>query len=181
MPPAFFIRPHARQSLSFRVSRCRERGVTFALEQSNLRPALVTTLACDLYAIGNHPNCLVLTVLKLGGRFIARERVVVIGQVDDCCLAAVVAAKERWALVQTLADEGGDRRDNGHARQASIEGLHIRRKDLRAVGEIIGGISAVVVDDNNVDGVVEERPDWIVLESFTAVDEVEFGLCGYEG
>ena len=119
-------------------------------------PSLVAALGRDLHAVGNHANGLVLGVLELGGRLIAREGVVEVGQVDDGRLAIVVAAEEGRALVQPLADKCGHRRDDRHPRQACAERLHVRGQDLRAIGEVVGGIGAVVIDDDGVDGAVEQ-------------------------
>ena len=58
--------------------------------------------------------------------------------------------------------------------------MDVRRKDLGAVGEVIRSVCAVVVDDDDVYGAVEEWPDGVVLECFTAIDEVELCLCGHE-
>ena len=178
-----------RQTLVVAVLReacgtaCRKRpsGLLHQSASKTERPSLVAALGRNLHAVGNHANGLVLGVFELGGRLIAREGVVGIGQVDDGRLAIVVTPEEGRALIQSLADECGHGRDDRHARQARAERLHVRGQDFRAIGEVVRRVGAVVVNDDRVDGAVEEGPDWVVLESFTTVDEVKLWLCCDKG
>lgn len=126
---------------------------------------MITTVCGNLHAIGNHADRLALRVFEFQCWLIARECIVVIWQIDDSRLTRVVAAEESWALVESFADERGNWWNNRHSRQACTERLDICGQDLRAVGEVVRCVGTVVVDDDDVNGAVEKRPDRVVLES----------------
>ena len=97
----------------------------------------------------------------------------------------LIAPKERRPPVQPLCHKHIHSRYGGHPRQPRRPGLHVRVQDLGAVGEIGGGggaghgrVGRVVVDDEDVDGAVQHRPDGVVLVCFAAVDEGEFRGAG---
>lgn len=51
---------------------------------------------------------------------------------------------------------------------------------LEPLGKVVGSIGTVVVDDDDVHGVVQERPDGVVLQSLATAHQVQFSLCGDE-
>lgn len=148
------------------------------------RPALLAAVIRNLDAIRNHALRLVHSVLDLRCRLAAVERVIEVRDPDDRRRVGRIAAEEGRFLVQLLADEGLDRGDGRHARQTGgLRGV-VGIADLGAVGEVVGRVGAVLVDDYDVDsGAVDEGPDWVALgrDADAAVDEFEGRLGGDEG
>lgn len=63
-----------------------------------------------------------------------------------------------------------------------VERLDVGGEDFGAVGVVRAAVGGVVVDEEDVDaaGWLEHGEDRVILESFAAVDEVEFFLGGNE-
>lgn len=90
-----------------------------------------------------------------------------------------MAAEDAGPLVEPLAREGGDVRDEGHLGQAELLGHEVRVPQLGAVGPVVQRVlvladrlgvrvGRVVVDEDDVDlaGGLDQRPDGVVLVCF---------------
>lgn len=145
-------------------------------------PILRPVLRRNFHAVGDHALRLGLQVLEFRRGFVGGEGVVDVGQVDDEHGIRFVAAEEGGALVQAFRDEGRDVGDVRHFGQPDCLRAEVGFADVGAVGEVVGGVGAVVVGDEHVDVAVrlDHRPDGDVLVAFAAVGEGEVGLCADE-
>lgn len=84
-----------------------------------------------------------------------------------------MAPEERRPRVQSPLDEVLDRSYLRHARQPRGHRPRIRREQRAAGWEIVRGVGRVVVDEQDVDAAVQQKPDRVVLERFAAVDRVK--------
>jgi len=113
-------------------------------------PCRAPTHTSNLHSIGDHALGLVLGILQLRSGFVARERVIDVGKIDNGDLAGVVAAEEGRSFIEAFRDKGVDGRDEGHFCQACAERLNVCGQDLAAVGEVVAVVGRVVVDDYDV-------------------------------
>lgn len=174
LTPSLTITIRAETSLAS-SRQCRTGRLLQKCASQTRWPERVATFGRNLDAIGDHGIGLGGAVLELGGRFVAGEGVVDVGQVDDGDFGGVIATEEGGAFVQALSRKGANGRDEGHLDEAGADRLLVGLEDLAAVGEIIG-VGRVVVDDDHVDAAswLQEGENGVVLARFATVDKAQF-------
>lgn len=115
-------------------------------------------------------------IADLGGCSVARIDVVVVWKVDNGHLGHVVAAKKGRAIREVI-----DWRNDRHARQARIDRLDVCIIEAGAIGPIVFGVSAIVIDDYDINPAAEERPDGVVLVSLPTIDKEKCFCARDEG
>lgn len=134
-------------------------------------------------AVSNDTGSLGLAGLDNDSLDVGSVGVVVVGQVHNSSSIRGVAAKEDGMFVETCGKEdikGGHER---HARKACGLGLLVGANDGGARGEEVGCVCAIVGSDDDVDVALglDQRPERHGRVAFTAIDNLNLGLCVGEG
>ena len=136
-------------------------------------PTFIAVLRPDLHTVRNHFPRLGPQVEDFGRRLSRVIAVLLIGQVDHESGVWLVAAEEGGAGVEALVDESGVVGDEGHSAQAGDLRLLVCADDRSAVGEVVFGVGAVVIDDQDVGGALvdDEWLDWADLVRKATIEQ----------